>query len=277
MAAWLSLAALVVSLGASGVAAQSSESRALARDLFEEGLAFAEAGRWPEALSAFRGSADLVARASTSYNIANALYRLDRPVEALSELEEYDQMPEVQQDERAQQRGDELKAMLLEAVAEVWLTVAPPAAMVFVDGLPSALEGRERRILLNPGLHSIRVSHEGYESNRLEIRVERGSRHAHPIELKPRASAVPPAPTLSVSQSTIAVSPHGDGLPGPEKPIDDRTRFVKRPGFWVMIGTIAAVGIGVGVTVAVLRKDDAPTCGTTGDCATTQGLTVTSF
>jgi len=45
----------------------------------------------------------------------------------------------------------------------------------------------------------------------------------------------------------------------------------------VMIGVIAAAGIGAGVAVAVLRKDDAPSCGTTGDCATTQGLTVSSF
>jgi TPP-dependent pyruvate/acetoin dehydrogenase alpha subunit len=44
-----------------------------------------------------------------------------------------------------------------------------------------------------------------------------------------------------------------------------------------MIGAIAAVGIGVGVGVAVSRKDDSPSCGTTGDCATTQGLTLSSF
>jgi hypothetical protein len=58
---------------------------------------------------------------------------------------------------------------------------------------------------------------------------------------------------------------------------DDRKPFVKRPGFWVMIGAIVVVGVGTGVAVALLRKDDAPECGTTGTCATTQGLTVTSF
>jgi hypothetical protein len=52
---------------------------------------------------------------------------------------------------------------------------------------------------------------------------------------------------------------------------------VKRPGFWVMIGAIALVGVGVGVTVAMVRRDDTPQCGTTGDCATTAGLTLTSF
>ena len=44
-----------------------------------------------------------------------------------------------------------------------------------------------------------------------------------------------------------------------------------------MIGAIVLVGVGAGVAVALTRKDDAPQCGTTGNCATTQGLTVTSF
>lgn len=274
MAALLCLGASVVLSNASGVAAQSSESEALARDSFEEGLAFAEADRWPEALSAFRRSAALVARPSTSYNIANALYRLDRPVEALSELDEYDRMPEVGQDERARRRGDELRALLMGAVGKVQVTVTPAVARVFVDGLPSMLEGRERLIIVNPGTHSILVTHEGYEPHRREIRVARGSEHAYSFELKPSASAVPPATTLTVSESTIAISGDSDGTAAPAKPVDDRTRFVKRPGFWVMIGVIAAAGIGAGVAVALSRKDEAPACGTTGDCATTQGLTV---
>ena len=41
-----------------------------------------------------------------------------------------------------------------------------------------------------------------------------------------------------------------------------------------MIGVIAAAGIGAGVAVAVTRSDGSPACGTTGTCATTQGLAV---
>lgn len=274
---WLWLSVLVVLSQAGGVAAQASEPEARARDLFDEGLAFAQADRWPEALAAFRRSATLVPRASTSYNIANALYRLDRPVEALSELDDYDRMPEVQLDGRAQRRGDELRALLLDAVGEVRLTVTPTAAVVFVDGLPSPLQGRQRRILLNPGVHSIEVTHEGYAPDRREIRVNRGSRHSYSVELEARASTIPPASTLTMGQSTIAVSRDGQSAPGPQEPADEPKRFVKRPGFWVMIGVIAAAGIGAGIAVAVSRKDDAPSCGTTGDCATTQGLTLGSF
>lgn len=268
-----------VAARATGQEAQQSQQEE-ARKLFEEGLGLAEVDRWAEALSAFRRSAAIVSRPSTSYNIANALYRLDRPVEALAELDEYDRMPEVRDSETARERGRALRALLESTVAEVHLTVIPETAVVFVDGRPSMLTGSERHLVLNPGEHSIRVTNEGYESHRREIRVERGSREAHRIELQPQAVPAVLDPVLSISPSSIAVSGSDEGLSGPapiEEDRDDRKRFVKSPGFWVMIGVIAAAGIGAGVAIAVTRNGDAPDCGTTGDCATTEGLTLRSF
>ena len=260
-------------------AAQEAGTRAEARASFEKGIALAKADRWADALTAFRRSARLVSRPSTSYNIANALYRLERPVEALSELKEYDRMPEVRSDPAARERSATLRTLIRDAVGEIRLIVTPDDARLFVDEWPSVLEGQERILLLDPGTHSIRVTHEAYEPHRQELRVERGGRQAHAIELQPLPSPVPiaAAPALSVTGSTIAVAPGDVSLSTPEPAQADRKRFVKRPGFWVMIGVIAAAGIGAGVAVAVLRKDDAPSCGTTGDCATTQGLTVSSF
>jgi hypothetical protein len=257
--------------------AQDEQIQVHARELFAEGLAFAEADRWAWALSAFRRSRDLVPRASTSYNIANALYRLDRPVEALSELDEYDRMPEVQSDAAAAERGETLRALLRDIVAEVNLTVTPGNAIVLIDDRPSLLEGSHRTILLNPGAHALRVESEGYEPYRREIRVNRGGHKALLVELRARPSSKAAEPTVDIAPSAITISTADTGLPGPDPVEDDRKPFVKRPGFWVMIGVIAAAGIGAGVAVAVLRKDDAPACGTTGDCATTQGLTVNSF
>lgn len=193
-------------------AQDAPEDRARARQLFEEGLAFAKSEQWEDALSAFRRSSDLVPRASTSYNIANALYRLDRPNEGLAELETYDAMNEVAGDPAAKRRGVTLRALL--------------------------------------------------EAQATEAR-----------------SAIPPDEpnSLAPTQSTLPPETHEAALDPPKGTEDDRKPFVKRPGFWVMIGAIAAVGIGVGVAVAVTRKDDAPQCGTTGSCATTQGATLASF
>ena len=237
-----------------------------ARRLFQQGVKLAQSERWAEALSAFRRSSELVPRASTSYNIANALYRLDRPADALAELDHYDEMPEVSDDYAALGRGAALRELLDDAVAEVRLAITPASAQVFVDGRHSAATGFERRLLLNPGTHSIRITHESYESHLRELRVERGSREAYTIALQPQT---PPAPAV------IPIAP--SGISTADDAEDDRKPFVKRPGFWVMIGVIAAVGVGAGVAVALLRKDDPPPCGTTGTCATTQGLTVTSF
>jgi len=274
------VAAVALTAVANGAAAQDTQQEE-ARKLFQEGLGLAEVDRWAEALSAFRRSAALVSRPSTSYNIANALYRLDRPVEALAELDEYDQMPEVRYSESARERGRALRTLLESTVGEVHLKVTPETAAVFVDGRPSLLTGPERHLMLNPGEHSIRVTHEGYEPDRREIRVERGSRETHRVQLQPQAVPTVSEPVLSLSPSSIAVSGSQNGLPGPapieDDPDDRERRFVKRPGFWVMIGVLAAAGIGAGVAIAVTRNDDAPSCGTTGDCATTEGLTLRSF
>jgi len=253
--------------GAQAAAVQdvgASEERA--RRLFEKGLSLSQSARWAEALSAFRRSAELVPRGSTSYNIANALYRLGRPADALLELDRHAAMPEVQADEAAMEREAVLRTLLFEWVAEVRLTVTPADAMVFVDGGVSSLSGAERLLRLNPGTHSIRIVHEGYMSSLREIRVERGSRESYAIALEP----VTPQPMES-----LKVIPAGRTVT--ESASDDRKPFVKRPGFWVMIGAIVVVGVGTGVAVALTRKDDAPECGTTGSCATTQGLRVASF
>ncbi len=273
----LSLLGAAVALGGapSSAAAEDPGRQETARRLFEEGVALAQADRWAEALSAFRRSQALVRRASTSYNIANALYRLDRPVQALAELDEYASMPEVRYDAIARRRGEELRALVEKAVGVVRLEVSPEAAMVFVDGRPSVALGAERRLLLDPGNHSLRVTHEGYQSYRREIQVERGAEQTLRVALERTAVSAGSSPIPGLSATSVTTTRGDDPSPPPEP--DDRKRFVKRPGFWVMIGVLAAAGIGAGVAVAVIRNDDSPSCGTTGDCATTQGLTVTSF
>ena len=276
MSLWLASLALVVPAPRSALA-QDAEVQAQARKLFTDGLAFAKANRWAWALSAFQRSRALVPRASTSYNIANALYRLERPVEALSELDDYDRLPEVQSDPVAAERGETLRALVRDAVAEVKLTVVPGKALVYIDDQLSSLQGNYRTVLLDPGAHTLRVAHEGYEPYRLELQMDRGERKALLVELRASPLRMTAGTKVDISPAAISISTADDGLPGPEPPRDDREPFVKRPAFWVMIGVIAAAGIAAGVAVAIVRKNDAPSCGTTGDCATTQGLTVSSF
>ena len=256
------------SVGAQPVADGTESVRGQARRLFEEGIALANSERWAEALSSFRQSRELVPRPSTSYNIANAYYRLDRPVEGLVELDAYDAMPEVLGDTAARERGARLRELLQAGVAEVRLAITPIDAEVYVDGRRSLDDNEgEWLIRLNPGPHTLRVTRESYQPTIKEVSVERGSREVYTIALQPLILATPAA---------VAVAPSVADEPMQARQ-DDRKRFVKRPGFWAVIGTIAAVGIAVGVAIPLTRRDDSPQCGTTGTCATTQGLTVTSF
>jgi hypothetical protein len=246
--------------------AQEPSDKAEARALFEEGVGLAEENRWTEALEAFQSSNELVSRASTSYNIANALYRLNRPVDALAELDEHDRMPATLRSKSAQKRSRELRALVRESVAEVMLSVSPASATILVDGWPSTLAGSERLLLLNPGNHFIEARRDGYHPLRQELVVERGSKQLMVLQLEPidLAGAEPPPSAAKASLTTVGANE--------ATAADDRKPFVKRPGFWVLIGVVGAAAIGAGVAVAVTRRDDAPACGTTGDCATTQGL-----
>ena len=257
-------------------AAQDQQSpQYRARDLFQDGVTLAKSERWPEALSAFRRSAELVRRPSTSYNIANALYRLDRPVEGLAELEQYESMSEVLSSPVARERGAKLRSLLESAVAWVRLAITPGDAEAFIDSRPTKGTGLDRTIRLNPGLHSLRVTHDEYATSTRQLDLERGSRQAYTIGLHPRTPVA--ARAIELAPSSVAID--GTELGGaPVDPApDDRSRFVKRPGFWIMIGAIAAVGVGTGLAIGLTRRNDAPPCGTTGTCATTQGLTLTSF
>lgn len=250
-------------------AVAQEDAAARARHLFNEGVALAEAERWAEALSAFRRSADLVPRPSTSYNIANALYRLGRPVEALRELDKYQAMPEVLSRPRDRERGVDLRNLLVKAVGHLRVTVEPADAEVFIDGKLTADTGAERDISLNPGSRSITVTHRGYETSSKEIEIEPGGQHAYAIALTPRKQTTAAAKTLLPPSSSIDLQSASSSTAEPTR--DDRKPFVKRPGFWVMIGSIAAVGIGVGLTAALVSKNDGSQCGTTQTCATTQG------
>jgi hypothetical protein len=257
------------------VAQEPQSPQYQARDLFDEGISLAKRERWPEALWAFRRSAELVRRPSTSYNIANALYRLDRPIDGLAELDQYESMSEVLSSQVARERGETLRRLLESAVATVVLAVTPGDAEVFVDRKPTQGTGSDRAIRMNPGLHSLRITHPEHETLTRQLDLERGSRQALTIALQPRT----PVAARAVRVAPSSVSVDGSELVGApaEAPRDDRKRFVKRPGFWLTIGAIALVGVGTGLAIGLTRRNETPPCGTTGTCATTQGLTLTSF
>src|SRR5690349_20986756 len=88
MAPWLTLVlALCASLVPVSASAQPSADPAEARRLFDAGRAHADAERWPDAVTAFEASRALLERPSTLFNLASALVRVGRSIDALETLD----------------------------------------------------------------------------------------------------------------------------------------------------------------------------------------------
>ncbi|MEM7434214.1 MAG: hypothetical protein AAF436_03610 [Myxococcota bacterium] len=250
------------------VSAQSDEwTNEVAKRLFEEGVRLASAGRWSAALDRFERSSSLVPRASTSYNIANALYRLDRPTEAMAELDSSGHLFDPE-DRSLLARRDELRTLLRSQVAEVRLRLSPHDASLIVDEQEVSTLGTRRLLRLDPGRHSLRLTRTGYASFEESLVVIAGDRISRSLTLEPVHDPLPPSPSAALTPTLPAQA---------ADPPDDRRRFVKRPGFWVLIGVVVAAGVGAGVAIALTRKDDSPECGTTGACATAPSRAAISF
>ena len=265
---WLLVSLLFLGLPLSTADAQSDVwTNEVAKRLFDEGVRLASAGRWPDALDRFRHSARLVPRASTSYNIANALYRLDRPTEALEELDNSKDLVDPT-DRPVWQRRDQLRALAKAQIAVVRLRLKPPNARLFLDGVIVPGAGTPRMLRLDPGRYALRLTGQGYAPYEETLVLRPGARTNKSLALEP-IHHVEPIPA-------VTPTPLSSMAPPPQEPSEPR-RFVKSPGFWALIGVVAAAGIGAGVAVAVIRNNDSPECGTTGACATALSSTAFSF
>ena len=267
---WLLVSLLFLGLPLSAADAQSDGwTNEVAKRLFDEGVRLASAGRWPDALDRFRHSARLVPRASTSYNIANALYRLDRPTEAIKELDESKDLVDPT-DRAVWQRRDQLRSLAKAQLAVVRLRLKPPNAKLFLDGVIVPGAGSPRMLRLDPGRYALRLTEEGYAPREETLVLRPGARTNRSLVLEPIHDAEPMPAVVPTPLSSL------EEVPPPQEPSEQR-RFVKSPGFWALIGVLAAAGIGAGVAVIVVRSNDSPECGTTGACATALSSGAFSF
>jgi hypothetical protein len=288
------------------VAAEEAANEA--RELFRRGVALSRQERWGEALEYFRRSRALIERPSTTFNIALALLRLGRPTEGRAMLQEYIEQSEGNPRESARRtQAGELLSLAVSSIAELTLTLAPPEAEVRVDGVLREGDGATRVLSLDPGSHSLRVTHEGFTAESLEISVLEGERVSRELTLTPRNDPAQVQVTASVSNAAIVVDGAEVGTgrwsgslePGRhtiEVRAEDHEPFRQEieveamerrdvtaslsriedsiwtnPWLWVAVGVIVVgAGVGVGVGAAASGTAD-PYGGTTG--VVLQGLT----
>jgi hypothetical protein len=184
-------AALLAVLLTAGTA--SAQDASQARQLFEQGVSAAASQRWTEAIDAFTRSFAIVERASTAYNLAVALGRVDRVRDALGALEDYFRLANASDSGEAErhQQATELRTRLEGRVARLTLTVAPEDATVEIDGTAVEGSGATRELTMDPGAHVIRVV-SGDDSEEVSVTLAAGEAATRSVSLGGGAVDTPP-------------------------------------------------------------------------------------
>lgn len=211
-----------------------------ARELFDRGIRFADDGRWAEALGAFQASLQRVDRASTAFNVANALVRTGRYLEGRAALQAYLARPEIRTDEQKRTEGETLLSTANRSIAALSIVLTPVAATVKVDGVTNSLVGPRRTIELDPGAHIIEVSADGYQPFSRRFQMEIGARIDRTVTLVARAEEPEPAVGLNASAADSSSEANAS---------EDSSIF-ESPWFWVITGAVVVGGAVTGIVLA---------------------------
>jgi hypothetical protein len=236
--ALLAVAALLLQAGA--VIAQPAAAEA-AKQHFAAGLEQLRAQQWSFAEAQFRSSLALVPRASTEYDLAFVLFKQGKLRESSERLQSLLRPDHYTDDARYIPAAQALLAEVVAQLSSLRLDIDPPNAQLRIDGETIAAAGSPRAIALDPGLHRVELSADGFEAQSLDISTEAHTQTEREIALA-RAT---PAPSLPPS---ALVAP-----PAAPAPVDAWSQA----GPWIVIGLGAALLVGAGVTGIMAANDDA--------------------
>lgn len=196
------LAAALALASAEGFAQQRVES---ARQLFSEGQAALEEGRFTDAVRAFQGSLRLSDRPGTMFNLGLAYRGLDQCREA---VDAFEQVIGLSQDDRLVTQSRALREEASRCVGHVALTIAGRATEVLVDGDPVRLLDGQHDLSLNPGHHTFEARREGHVPARATVDLARSARDSITLD----ASAWPMAARIVIDtgRADATVSLNGE-------------------------------------------------------------------
>ncbi|XYI00433.1 PEGA domain-containing protein [Sorangium sp. So ce1128] len=223
--------------------AEAQESDALtdkARQLFEDGVKAAKAGKWDDAHAAFLAAWVLKPHYQIASNLGVASLRVGKPRDAAEYLTLYlREAPatKVQERQRAEASLQEARAQ----VAAVTVRVAPDGAEVTVDGTSVGRAPLADPVFLEPGRHDVGAKLDGYVPQAQPVAATAGGTEAVVLELKR-------APALDAERGGAG----RDVLPTPEGSRDGGRMAVLVGG-----GIATGVGAAVGVLFTVLANNRA--------------------
>jgi hypothetical protein len=234
------LLGLSLLLRASAASAQAIEDEP-AKLHFEAGLEQLRAQQWPLAEAQFRSSLALVPRASTEYDLAFVLFKQGKLRESAEHLR---RLLDAQQYADDARYAPAAKALLAEVVAQqptLQLAIDPPHAQLRVDSELIAGSGSPRTLALDPGVHRIELSADGFVAQSLDINADAQTHKQREIALAPEA------PARSAAAPALAATP------APPAPVDSWSAY----GPWIVIGVGAALLVSAGITGIMAEHADA--------------------
>ena len=270
MRAWLAFGAVTVwLLGAVPAAAQDDTARA--RQLFTEGLEFADQGQWQQAAERFRATIRIRQSPAVAYNLAVALEQLGQLGEAATLLQTVVEDPDA--DRRMKQQARTLLRSVSRRVGRLTIELQSDlaGARVRIDSREVPPEQLGRPVPVDPGTRTVTLVRGTRVVERREVTVSEGGSES--ITLGRGDSGV--APTTDPDRGTgdgdgdggdgdgdgaadgerdLDGNPLDDEMPGDRDPVDDDGggggSILTRWWFWTVLAAVVVVGVGGAILVS---------------------------
>ena len=241
----------IVSLCPALAAAQStSESKAAADALFDEGKSLLAAGDLDHACPKFEASLQLLDQLGVRLNLADCHERQGRTATAWAEFREAESQADKRGDARAtyaRQRTNSLTPRLVKLQILVPPASQLPGLKVRRDGAPVPSAVFDSPLPVDPGSYTIDASAPGHQPWSAHIEIKE-SGEVVAVEVPPlvETPAHDPHTIVGPTPAVPAVTPHGADKPAGQPAIVDDARHMRHVlGIAIGVGGSAALGVGV--------------------------------
>lgn len=227
--------------------AETPQETALARSLFEEGVALADQSDWAGAADRFGRAYAIKPTSGIAFNYASALVELGKLVEASELLRTVSR--DATASEELRRQADAKLAQIQPRIAYLTVELADdpgPEARVDVGEaeLPRVAWGVASPV--DPGTYTVRCVVGGVERARQSFTIAEGERRALTLSLS--APAAPKSQASSPNPTETSTTP--------PPPRDDRRRpLYKNWMLWAGVGAVVAGGV---VTAIMLSRSNQP-------------------
>lgn len=209
---------LAVALLGAPAQAQTPAETAEARELFVQGGAFAEQGKWDEARVRFERSLKLKPSSLTLYSLGVAQRQTGRLIEARASFAAFLAEPSTPATRPFEQPAREAVDELEKRIAKIRFDINPagvPGISVELDGAPIPPEVLANPRPVNPGAHSVTASAPGFKMTTARLTASEGEQVVAKLVLDrvvPIDLTAPISSDSSVMDSVVPVVLIGSGL-----------------------------------------------------------------